>query len=77
MCYSGWDKPIDQQITCKTMFPREDTIDVGSVVDRIGLTNVTPFLNLSRTLQSRSGVRCVSEISPMKPRTVIEWEDIS
>ena len=77
LCYNGWDKPTDQQIASKTMFPREDTIDAGSVVDLIGLTNVTPFPNLSRTLQSRSGVKCVSGILPMKPRTTVDWEDNS
>ena len=53
---------------------KEDTIDVGSVVDLIGLTNVTPFPNPSRTPQSRNGVSYVNGISPMKPKTTIEWE---
>ena len=56
---------------------REDIIDVGSVVDLIGLINVTPFLNHSRTPQSRNGVNYVNGISHMKPKTAIEWEDSS
>ena len=77
LCCNGWDKPTDQLIASRTMFPKEDTIDVGSVADLIGLTNVTPFLNPSRTLQSRNGVKCVSGISPMKQRTAIDWEGSS
>ena len=56
---------------------REDIIDVGSVVDPIGQTNVTPFPNHSRAPQSRNGFSCVNGISPMRPRIAIEWEDNS
>ena len=77
LCYNDWDKPIDQQIASKTMFPREDTTDVGSVADPIGLTNVTSFLSHLRTPQSRNGVSCVNGTSPMRPRIAIEWEDSS
>ena len=77
LCYNGWDKCIGQQTACQIMPLKEDIIDVGSVVDRIGLTNVTPFQNRSRTPQSRGGVRCVSGISPTKPKIAIDWEDNS
>ena len=55
------------------MSRKEDTIDVESVADPIGHINVIPSLNPSRICLSRSGVKCVSGTTHMKPRTAIGW----